>query len=340
MSQANAQEQENGLTAKVNYFDSYSHWGIHEEMLKDDVRTLSYRDAIMQNPHLFRDKVVLDVGCGTGILSMFCARAGAKHVYGIDMSEIIHKAREIVHINKLSDRITLMKGKMEDIQLPVEKVDIIVSEWMGYFLLYESMLDTVLLARDRYLAPGGLMFPDRTKLLVAAIEDAEYKDEKIGFWDDVYGFDFSPIKRDVWKEPLVDNVDRIAVNTNTCEILNIDLTTVKKEDLAFSSPFEIAATRNDYVHAFLAWFDVEFSACHKPLSFSTGPFSRYTHWKQVVFYTHKDLTVKTGEVIRGNITCKPAEGNHRELDIGISYTFEPKDGEREAVSEDMSYRMC
>ncbi|CAB63498.2 type I protein arginine N-methyltransferase Rmt1 [Schizosaccharomyces pombe] len=331
---------DSGLTAKDYYFDSYSHWGIHEEMLKDDVRTLSYRDAIMQNPHLFRDKIVLDVGCGTGILSMFCARAGAKHVYGVDMSEIIHKAVQIVEVNKLSDRITLIQGKMEEIQLPVEKVDIIVSEWMGYFLLYESMLDTVLVARDRYLAPDGLLFPDRAQIQLAAIEDADYKSEKIGFWDDVYGFDFSPIKKDVWKEPLVDTVDRIAVNTNSCVILDLDLKTVKKEDLAFSSPFEITATRNDFVHAFLAWFDIEFSACHKPIKFSTGPFSRYTHWKQTVFYTHKDLTVKAGEYIRGTITCKPAEGNHRELDIDISYTFNPREPNREPVSEDLSYRMC
>lgn len=52
-------------------------------MLKDEVRTLSYRNAIMKNPHLFKDKVVLDVGCGTGILSMFAAKAGAKLVIGV-----------------------------------------------------------------------------------------------------------------------------------------------------------------------------------------------------------------------------------------------------------------
>lgn len=52
-------------------------------MLKDEVRTLSYRSAIYNNKHLFQDKIVLDVGCGTGILSMFAAKAGAKHVYGV-----------------------------------------------------------------------------------------------------------------------------------------------------------------------------------------------------------------------------------------------------------------
>jgi type I protein arginine methyltransferase len=58
-------------------------------------------------------------------------------------------------------------------------VDIIISEWMGYFLLYESMLDTVLYARDKWLVEGGLILPDKATLHVCAIEDEEYKKEKI-----------------------------------------------------------------------------------------------------------------------------------------------------------------
>ena len=104
-------------------------------MLKDSVRTKTYRAAIIRNKHLFKDKVVLDVGCGTGILSMFCAQAGAKHVYGVDCSSIIEQAREIVSTNGFGEKITLIRGKVEEIDLPVPKVDIIVSEWMGYFLL-------------------------------------------------------------------------------------------------------------------------------------------------------------------------------------------------------------
>merc|ERR1712024_140035 len=82
----------NELTSKDYYFDSYAHFGIHEEMLKDEVRTLTYRNSMINNKHLFKDKVVLDVGCGTGILCMFAKKAGAKHVYGIDMSSIIDHA--------------------------------------------------------------------------------------------------------------------------------------------------------------------------------------------------------------------------------------------------------
>ena len=96
------------------------------------------------------------------------------------MSTIIEKAKEIVEVNGMSDKITLLQGKMEEVELPFPKVDIIISEWMGYFLLYESMLDTVLYARDKYLAPQGLIFPDKATIFMAGIEDGEYKDEKIG----------------------------------------------------------------------------------------------------------------------------------------------------------------
>lgn len=84
------------------YFDSYSHFSIHEDMLKDKVsiiikifkiysskiRTNGYMNAMIKSPHLFEDKIVLDVGCGTGILSIFAAKAGAKHVYGVEYASI------------------------------------------------------------------------------------------------------------------------------------------------------------------------------------------------------------------------------------------------------------
>lgn len=113
-------------------------------------------------------------------LCRFAVKAGAKHVVGVDMSTIIFKAREIVATNGMADKITLLQGKMEEIEIPFPKVDIIISEWMGYFLLYESMLDTVLYARDKYLNPNGLIFPDKATIFVAGIEDGDYKDEKIG----------------------------------------------------------------------------------------------------------------------------------------------------------------
>ncbi|MGK3750610.1 MAG: hypothetical protein ACI8RD_002910 [Bacillariaceae sp.] len=106
-------EDEADRTSKDYYFDSYAHHAIHEEMLKDEVRTRTYEMAIKQNAHLFRDKVILDVGCGTGILSMFASQVGAKHVYAVDCSSIAVSARQIVLKNGFGpDKITVIQGKV------------------------------------------------------------------------------------------------------------------------------------------------------------------------------------------------------------------------------------
>ncbi|KAF2860288.1 protein arginine N-methyltransferase [Piedraia hortae CBS 480.64] len=327
--------------SEAHYFNSYNHHGIHEEMLKDEVRTKSYRDSIYNNKHLFKDKIVLDVGCGTSILSMFAAKAGAKHVIGVDMSSIIVKAREIVEVNGLSNKITLLQGKMEEVTLPFPEVDIIISEWMGYFLLYESMMDTVLWARDKYLRKDGkgLIFPDKATIYLAGIEDGDYKDEKIGFWDNVYGFDYTPLKATALTEPLVDTVDLKAVVTDPCAVVSFDLYKVTPAQLAFSLPFSLKVRRTDYLHALVAWFDIEFTACHKLIRFSTGPHTKYTHWKQTVFYLADVLMVENGEQVSGKLSVKPNQKNRRDLDIEIDYGLKTEDAKRTSEGH-CEYTMC
>ncbi|XP_005097395.1 protein arginine N-methyltransferase 1 [Aplysia californica] len=327
------------MTSKDYYFDSYAHFGIHEEMLKDEVRTLTYRNSMYYNKHLFKDKVVLDVGCGTGILCMFAAKAGAKRVIGIECSSIIDYGEKIVAANKLDHVISLVRGKVEEVTLPadVDKVDIIISEWMGYCLFYESMLNTVIFARDKWLRPDGLIFPDRATLYVTAIEDRQYKDEKINWWDNVYGFDMSCIRDVAVREPLVDVVDPKQVVTNSFLVKEVDIYTVKEGDIAFSTPFHLTCRRNDYLHALVTFFNIEFTKCHKRTGFSTSPDAPYTHWKQTVFYLgDNDLTIKKGEEVDGVISMTPNKMNNRDLDFKISLDFK---GELSEASCSLNYKM-
>jgi predicted RNA methylase len=323
-------------TSRDYYFDSYAHHAIHEEMLKDEVRTKTYQAAILQNPHLFKDKVVMDVGCGTGILSMFAVQAGAKHVYAVDCSSIIEQAKQIIAKNGFETSITLIRGKVEEIELPVPQVDIIISEWMGYCLLYESMLDTVLYARDKWLVPNGIIFPDKAVMYVCALEDAQVKNERIDFWDNVYGFDMTAIKDVAIREPVVDVVDSRAIVTDAVPILKLDILTCTTDDLAFTSPFALEAQRNDYIHGLVVYFECAFTQVHKPIGFTTAPFAKYTHWKQTVFYFHDPITVCKNEVLSGEISCKPNLRNKRDLDIGVSIVFQ---GEHSTLDEHLEYRL-
>lgn len=325
------------LTSKDYYFDSYAHFAIHEEMLKDRVRTSSYRNAILNNKFLFKDKIVLDVGCGTGILSMFAAKAGAKKVFAVDFSSIAQQAKQIVKDNKLDHVVEVMQGKIEEIDLPVKTVDIIISEWMGYFLLYESMLDTVLFARDKWLTPEGHVLPDKCTMFICGIEDGEYKDEKIHFWKNVYGFDMSCMKKLALLEPLVECVEERSICTNTCELKEFDITKMETGEVDFDCEFEIIFKQNDYCHALVVYFDTDFErGLHKPVTFSTGPESNYTHWKQTVFYLPDVVMGCKGEILKGTLRTKKNAKNKRDLDITIDYEFE---GKRFSTKNSAFYRL-
>ena len=329
-------EESDDKTSADYYFDSYSHFGIHEEMLKDTVRTKTYQNVIYQNKFLFKNKVVLDVGAGTGILSLFCAKAGAEHVYAVECSHMADMAKEIVEANGYSNVVTVLKGKIEEIELPVAKVDIIISEWMGYFLLFENMLNSVLYARDKWLVDGGVVLPDKASLHLTAIEDADYKEDKIEFWNNVYGFDMSCIKKQAIMEPLVDTVDQNQIATN-CQLLKtMDISKMAPGDASFAAPFKLVAERDDYIHALVAYFDVSFTKCHKLMGFSTGPRSRATHWKQTVLYLEDVLTVCEGEAIVGSMTVAPNKKNPRDVDIMLKYSL---NGRRCNVSRVQYYKM-
>ena len=233
------------------------------------------------------------------------------HKHRIDCSSIITHAQRIIEDNGYANRIKLIRGKVEEVELPdgIQKVDIIISEWMGYCLFYESMLNTVLYARDRWLVEGGLIFPDKASLHICAIEDRDYKNDKIDWWNNVYGFDMSAIRKVALTEPLVDLVDAKQVLTNSSMVKEIDIRTMSVDDLNFSSPFHLSFKRSDYAFAFVTYFIIEFTACHKKMAFSTSPESPYTHWKHTVFYLEDYLTVKKGEELFGVFTQSPNNRN-------------------------------
>ncbi|KAL0679975.1 hypothetical protein Bca4012_007956 [Brassica carinata] len=271
--------------------------GIHEEMLKDVVRTKTYQNVIYQNKFLIKDKVVLDVGAGTGILSLFCAKAGAKHVYACMSSLLL----EIVKSNGFSDGSS------------------------SSMLLFHS-----------FYVDGGVVLPDKASLFLTAIEDSEYKEDKNGFWNSVYGFDMSCIKKKAMMEPLVDTVDPKLMVTDGRLLKTMDISKMSSGDASFTAPFKLVAQRNDYIHARVAYFDVSFTMCHKLVGFSTGPKSRATHWKQTVMYLEDVLTICEGETITGSMSVSYNKKNPRDVDIELSYSL---NGQHSKISRTQHYKM-
>jgi len=89
----------------------------------------------------------------------------------------------------------------------------------------------------------------------------------------------SVMNNTVMKEPLIDSVDSNMIVSNHAMILDLDLVNMKKEDVEFANEYSITMNRNDKVHGLVAWFDTHFSNLQNPVTLSTSPFKRYTHWK-------------------------------------------------------------
>ncbi|KAH0586039.1 hypothetical protein H2248_007316 [Termitomyces sp. 'cryptogamus'] len=350
----------------THYFKSYAENDIHAVMIQDKVRTSTYAHFILTNPALFRDAIVLDVGCGTSILSLFAARSGAKRVIAVDASDVAERAARIVKANGFEDIITVIRGKVEDIALPddIKQVDVIISEWMGYALLYESMLDSVLHARDRFLRPGGVMAPSQCKMKFALCDATEVFKDRVGFWDDVYGFDLSTMAEDLYEDAIVDVVGPNTLLSEPCTIKDLVLSEITPRQLDFSSSFTLVSTaeRRTKVNSFILYFDTFFTVSGRPVSpetdvkvvkegeviladiwpaggkrapqrrqslsadrdaatsFSTGPQSMATHWKQTLFLLREPISISEGSIVHGTFHCRKSEENSRELDVEIHFS--------------------
>ncbi|TVU16571.1 hypothetical protein EJB05_40142 [Eragrostis curvula] len=332
------------------YFQSYSHIGIHEAMIKDRVRTDAYHTAIMQHQKFIEGKVVMDVGCGTGILSVFCARAGAKRVYAVDASEIAIQAREIVKANNLSDKIVVVHGRVEDVDVE-EKVDVIISEWMGYMLLYESMLPSVLFARDKWLKPGGLILPSHATLFMAPVTNPERYEGSVDFWSDVYGINMSALvplaKKFTSEEPSIETIGGENVISWPSVVKHINCYTFTPEEFkSITAKFKVSSMMLAPLHGFGLWFEVEFngpaeSSHNTPSSLnpldiiqkkrrrgsddavllSTAPEDEPTHWQQTILYFPDPVEVKQDQIIEGSITVSQSDENPRFLNINLECLY-------------------
>lgn len=251
----------------TSYFESYDNISVHNLMLRDKPRVDKYREAIMASKGLIKDKIVLDVGCGTGILSLLCAQAGAKHVYAVEASKGIYEmAKAIVKANGMSDQITLIHSEVEKLrELPVQNVDVIVSEWMGFYLLHESMLTSVLYARDRWLAHDGIMLPAIAYLYVCPVEMTQYLTDTLGYWAKFEGLNYLPMSRVyaqmLLEKPLVEQVRPEQLIDDEKLVATFDLRRCSVDDLKSVQAYNVDFTANREgarLHGFAFWFDVVF----------------------------------------------------------------------------------
>ncbi|KAF1779314.1 S-adenosyl-L-methionine-dependent methyltransferase [Phytophthora cactorum] len=249
---------------EANPFSQYYGMLLHQQnMLQDHVRTGTYERAMLSNPTDFRDKVVLDVGTGSGILAFFAIKAGARKVYAVELSNMAECARELVAANGLSDRITVIKGKMEE-------VDVVVSEPMGFFLVHERMLETFVTAGKKWRrpAPSFKMFPSIGTMFMSPFsDDSIYREQmaKVAFWQqqDFYGVNLSSLRARAmdnhFSQPVVGYFPPdILLSSRFAEHV-LDFADITKDQLdTFDFPFHFVVERTAIMHGLGCWFTVDF----------------------------------------------------------------------------------
>jgi SAM-dependent methyltransferase len=282
---------------------NYSTLPGQESMLQDSVRCKAFQRALSET--VTPGCAVLDIGAGSGILSMFAAQAGARVVYAVEQTEIAKVARQIIEENGLKDQITVMQNDMAVLELP-EKVDVIVSEWLGGYGVDENLLPIVVLARDRWLKPGGTMIPRSvTAFLAPAFDD--FLQQDVDFWrSEPYGIDFDLISRANASKFLCtrNNVLQKHILSDPQVMWEVDAMTYSHEDSLkpFSCQLEFIADRDAEFNSLAAWFSAPLS---EEVVLANGPSDPDTHWGRHVFPVGKIVSVTEGTRIAVDFCLEP-----------------------------------
>ncbi|HTQ07351.1 MAG TPA: class I SAM-dependent methyltransferase [Polyangiaceae bacterium] len=283
-----------------------------QHMLVDAQRTGAYHRGITHNRADFEGKTVLDVGAGTGILSLFAAQAGARKVYACEGTPSSEYARALVEANGYADRIEVVRSRLDALELP-EQVDVIISEPWGFFLFHERMVEAFLIARDRFLKPGGRMFPTSGRVWLAPFTDPRLFQDRVtsaAFWEqhDFYGLDLTAMAQTATDElfwmPALGHVPPRQLMASP-SVHAFDFERMPLADLAeIRLPFEFVASHPGPINGLAGWFDVSFDGTTERVVLSTAPDAIETHWLQLRFVLKDPFLVSIGDRLSGSLVLQ------------------------------------
>lgn len=286
----------------------YAQLPIHRSMLRDRARCEAYRQALIKS--VLPGSVVLDMGAGTGVLSLLAIQAGARKVYAVERTGIVNLARQLIAANNAQRQVRIIHGDMETIELP-EQVDLIVSEWLGGYGVDEGFLPALLLARNRWLKPDGKMLPERVTAWMSPVYDCELERD-MNFWrSQPYGIDLSLIAEATanelfWERHHITAETLLAVPR---EMWLTDAYTCSIEEarLPFKAMLSFIFAREGNFNALATWFSADFG---QGICLTNAPDAPQTHWGRFVFPLKDKIKVERGTEALIEFSCEPTIDSH------------------------------
>lgn len=288
----------------------------HHHMLRDGLRVDAYRVAIER---YCPGRRVMEIGCGTGVLSLFAARAGALSVDAIEESTIAEAAAELFAANPFGVPVTLHRGNSRDVQIP-RPAEVLIHELFGTDPFEENLLPALADAKARHLAPGARFLPARLEVACVGIDSgasglqdpAKIRAEAGGYAEQ-FGLEMGP-----WLERLgkLDPQNLRSMSRDTkfqllsteCPLFSLDFAA---DDLAVppqapnpSLSIVNPGTLGALVIFFRARFDDE-------IAISTAPDAPATHWGYDLRILPVAQEVKPGDQISLVATLEGAYGRQK-----------------------------
>ena len=268
----------------------------HHSMLADEVRTETFRQAITQEVQ--PGDVVLDIGCGTGILTYFACLAGARRVYAVEHGDILSLAQMFCRQNGFADRVVFFDDWSTKITLP-EPVDVLVTETIGNIGFEEGIVSWVLDAKKRHLKENGRVLPRTLSLCAVPVQTQDdYVD--VSRWDnDYFALDFSAARSVAANNLMWTTFGSKHFLSEPATLLSVNLQQVDKEVFSMARSFQIS--QDGIMHGIGGWFESEIAP---GIHLTNKPKNETPSWNHVLLPLERPLKVKRGDMVEMSIQIR------------------------------------
>ena len=275
---------------------SYSKLLDHRAMVLDGHRNAAYLKAMKKV--IRPDSTLLDLGAGLGVHGLNAARLGAAAVHLVEPSPVLEVARQLATAHGL-DNVYCHLCRAEELRLE-SPVDVIVSVFTGNFLLSEDLLPSLFFARDKFLAPGGSMIPDRARMEIMPVCAPDYYRTNIDDWNAGAGparaQDLPPLDYGILRSYAVNTLyhvarEEIAAVSLAAPVALMELDLSSATSARCDSRIDVSVEQDGVCHGWLGWFQMLLA----DEWFSTSGEHETTHWRPVFLPLATPLLVKAGE---------------------------------------------